>query len=352
MWKYDVGTGIWTWMSGSQNTNDSGSYVSKGMPSVNNCPAGRVTNCFWKDNSGNFWLSGGGEDFGNVVLQDIWSFNPQTLQWTWVKGLQGKDTSTYGIECSPDSSDKEGALYENRANWKICDNALVTYGGYTIPYLGKNDMWAYQSNTNEWVKVNSWPLLGNYGVTDTPALIAPPYRTGSVGFKDRNNNLWMFGGGIWTNYGNGTGFLNDLWKYVMDTTCISLSCSRSCNLAPPLITTNENIFCSDDSTQICALSGYASYQWNAGVTGTGNCIYAKQAGDYYVTITDINGCTAESNHLPISVYPVTPASIIRQGDTLSSYGAVSYQWFLNNNPITNATGPIYIAGQQGLYSIR
>src|SRR6202012_894786 len=35
--------------------------------------------------------------------------------------------------------------------------------------------------------------------------------------------------------------------------------------------------------------------------GTGNsCIQAKNTGSYYVTVMDMKGCTAESNHLEIT----------------------------------------------------
>lgn len=116
------------------------------------------------------------------------------------------------------------------------------------------------------------------------------------------------------------------------------------------IYTNESIFCSGDSTQLCAELSFFTYQWNTG--DTGNCIYARQAGDYYATISDANGCTSQSNHLSVSVYPVPSVSIIVQGDTLSSFGAVSYQWYLNNEPIADATGSFYIASQPGNYSVQ
>ncbi len=112
---------------------------------------------------------------------------------------------------------------------------------------------------------------------------------------------------------------------------------------------NQTVFCASDSAQICATSGFSSYLWNTGAT-TG-CISTSLAGNYYVTVTDANGCTAESNHLAITVHQLPPVSISVNGDTLNAYNAVSYQWYLNGNLIGGANTGIYIANQAGSYSV-
>jgi len=121
---------------------------------------------------------------------------------------------------------------------------------------------------------------------------------------------------------------------------------------PATITTGTPAICPFDSTQICAPPGFSTYQWNNDLTGTGNCVYARQAGDYAVQLTDSNGCTAPSNQLSITVYPLQSVPVILNSNTLSSYGAVTYQWLLNGQPIDSATGAVYIVKQQGLYSLQ
>jgi len=496
VWEYNVSTGIWTWMSGSPDTRDNGVYGTPGVPSVSNYPSGRCTNLFWKDNTGNFWLGGGRAYPDNYMDQDIWKFDPQTLDWTWVKGPDGDDSITIGTTCEADTLNEGGPRYENRADWKICDDLVITFAGYYFSEGSQtyaNDMWAYRPTENEWIKINSWGSTGNYG---TPGVSAPgnypPTRFGSVGFKDKDNNVWVFGGL------GPAGFYNDLWKYQLDTNCVGAcassplstlqdslystpaSCDSVCNgtagvtasggtppyyyqwsptgdtsaivshlcagivyvsitdanndsvvdsitvtaLAPvfsdsiaatqtlfcstdsaricvqsafssylwnnadtticievrepddylvtvtdsngctavsniiaiatkpvPLdsISTGKDIFCTNDSTSICATPGFLSYQWNVG--DTGYCIFVNQAGDYYVTITDANGCSSESNHISVSTYPVPPVSITEHGDTLSSFGAVSYQWYLNNTIIPHATSNIYVALEPGSYLV-
>jgi hypothetical protein len=109
-------------------------------------------------------------------------------------------------------------------------------------------------------------------------------------------------------------------------------------------------FCPADSARISAPSGYAAYLWNTGATDS--VIHPHNAGNYYVTVTDNGNCTAESNHLAVSVFPVPPVSVSKSGDTLSAFNANSYQWYLNGNQISGATNSIYIATQAGNYTVQ
>jgi hypothetical protein len=88
------------------------------------------------------------------------------------------------------------------------------------------------------------------------------------------------------------------------------------------------------------------------VTTTSDCIEATAAGDYYVMVTDSAGCTAQSNHLSISAYPVPIVSLTQHGDTLTAFGALSYQWYMDSNTINNATDSVYIATQSGSYTVQ
>ncbi len=485
-------------MSGSSNQEDPGIYGVQGVPSVNNYPAARTTNVFWKDNAGNFWLSGGIQigHYGQFY-EDVWKFNPYSLEWTWVNGpgypviLPAK-----GAVCEASDTATEGTRYENRAVWKVCDDLIINYGGANTYAAGDlNDLWAYSPSQNKWENLGGWSAGGYgsipyyYGDKGIPgALNFPPLRSSSVGFKDKNNNLFMFGGS------DGSGFYNDMWKYVLDSACLgSLYCNQSCNLYAPFIASNSTAICPSDSAQICSPSGFVSYIWKNGETGrciqardtgnyyvivtdsagcsarsndinvvmlkpplvaitadtmficatdsahicatsgftsyywnntdttnciiaidTGNyyvvvtdtagcsiksssinitmsqlqpvtilantdvicpddsahicaptgfvsyswninstskCIEAKNAGNYYITVTDNSGCTAESNHITITVLQSPPVTISRNGDTLRVYNAPNVQWFLNNNPIPNAISNIYIANTSGSYTV-
>ncbi|MDB5283827.1 MAG: hypothetical protein JWO06_2902 [Bacteroidota bacterium] len=115
------------------------------------------------------------------------------------------------------------------------------------------------------------------------------------------------------------------------------------------ISTSTPQICSSDSAQICAPGGYAHYAWN-NTTGD-SCIFTSLGGNYYVTVTDANQCTAESNHLAIDVLPLPPVSISQSGDTLRVYNETNVQWYNNGVAISGATSPIFIASSQGSYTV-
>ena len=113
----------------------------------------------------------------------------------------------------------------------------------------------------------------------------------------------------------------------------------------------QSIFCSGDSTLVCATNitpGYTHF-WSTGDSTV--CFYTTHAGNYWVTTTDTNGCSAISNHLAINIYPIPPVSISVNGNTLSAFNAVSYQWYLNNTVLVGANDSVYVAQQSGNYSL-
>jgi len=106
---------------------------------------------------------------------------------------------------------------------------------------------------------------------------------------------------------------------------------------PPVISTNgATSFCQGGSVVINSTTSpdYVSYDWiPSGDTTT--FITVNNPGNYTVVITDINGCTSESNSinitvnpLPIPTIPPNGSTIICQGSSLvlTSSPAVSYLW--------------------------
>ncbi|MES2622499.1 MAG: T9SS type A sorting domain-containing protein [Bacteroidota bacterium] len=122
-----------------------------------------------------------------------------------------------------------------------------------------------------------------------------------------------------------------------------------CSFPSPSLLCQDTLICIGNSTQICAPTGFASYSWNFGQNSS--CINAQLAGNYYVTVTDNTGCTAESNRIAITVYPLPPVGISVNGDTLSVYDAVTQQWYLNGSAIFGATSSTHVASQGGSYTV-
>lgn len=134
------------------------------------------------------------------------------------------------------------------------------------------------------------------------------------------------------------------------TASASALVTQSNGIGPVSISETVNTICASDSSQICAPPGFATYTWNNGQTT--QCFYSNLAGNYYVTVTDANSCSAESNHLALSIYPQPPVSISVNGDTLSSFNAASYQWYFNGSQIPGATSDFYVATQTGHYALQ
>ncbi|MES2622224.1 MAG: FG-GAP-like repeat-containing protein [Bacteroidota bacterium] len=121
-------------------------------------------------------------------------------------------------------------------------------------------------------------------------------------------------------------------------------------LPAPSLTVSDSLICSSDSSQICvAQGGVVSYLWNTG--DTVSCIYVKNAGNYYVTVTDAANCTVQSAQKSIATYPSPSVSISVNGDTLSSFDATAYQWYLNGGLIPGAGDSVFVASVSGSYYV-
>jgi N-acetylneuraminic acid mutarotase len=77
VWKYSAGQ--WTWMGGSNTTDQPGTYGTQGTPGSGNIPGARNYAATWTDASGNFWLFGG-STFSSMAtsayLNDLWKYQP------------------------------------------------------------------------------------------------------------------------------------------------------------------------------------------------------------------------------------------------------------------------------------
>jgi hypothetical protein len=114
--------------------------------------------------------------------------------------------------------------------------------------------------------------------------------------------------------------------------------------------TGDTAICQGDSVMLSAAVGHPGYSWNTNATT--QSIYVKFVGNYSVTVTSVNNCSAVSAPVAITVnsLPAVP-SITRSGDTLTSSPAVSYQWYGNNGIISGATDQHLDITQAGTYYV-
>jgi len=111
--------------------------------------------------------------------------------------------------------------------------------------------------------------------------------------------------------------------------------------------TGAATFCAGDSAVLSAAAGL-TYHWST--TATSQNIIVHATGNYIVTVTNSNGCTASSQqHITVN----TPAadSITAAGLVLTSLPESSYQWYRGSASISGATSQTYTATQNGVYSV-
>lgn len=149
LWKFDVGTRQWTWVSGSDSASQPGVYRTKGVADPANMPGGRALAVSFRDPGGRLWLFGGaGHDSSgeNTFLNDLWMFDPATVDWTWVSGSPlGNQAGVYGTKGETDPSNIPGSRFYG-VSWVDQLGNFWLFGGYgnnNSPYALRflSDLW-------------------------------------------------------------------------------------------------------------------------------------------------------------------------------------------------------------------
>jgi N-acetylneuraminic acid mutarotase len=229
LWKFQISTRKWAWMGGTNTGTAAGAYGTKGVGSTANIPGSRDSSMYWKDGSGNFWLFGGsGVDSvagHNGSMNDLWKFNPTSLQWTWVSGPNLYLASgTYGTKGTGSTSNAPGARYDNHRGFVDASGDFWIFGGYILDANGRstsgNDLWKYGVSGGAWTWMSGssanlqLPTYGTKGTASTGNL--PGARVEGNAWVDGSGNFWLLGG-IGIDASDNSGILNDLWKYVPGT---------------------------------------------------------------------------------------------------------------------------------------
>jgi N-acetylneuraminic acid mutarotase len=223
LWKYDPTTLEWTWVSGSNTINQRGTYGTQGTAAPSNIPGGRETVVSWIDPQGNLWLFGGDglDSAGNIgFLNDLWKYDPTTLEWTWVSGSSSVDQpGIYGTQGTAAPSNVPGGR-ETAVSWIDSSGKLWLFGGDAYDSASNhgllNDLWKYDPVTLEWTWVSGSNAANQAGTYGTQGSAAPSNIPGAREFAlswiDSSGKVWLFGGLGYTTAGS-QGLLNDLWKY-------------------------------------------------------------------------------------------------------------------------------------------
>lgn len=230
LWKYNIETGWWTWVSGSKVVNQLPSYVTADSPDDSNTPGGLVGANGWITRDGHLWIFGGAADAAlTETYNNLWEFDPVKTAWIF-RGGAGKDESStyiknaagvYGTRTVSAASNQPGSRLD-AVSWLDSSENLWFFGGHGWDSEGTsanilNDLWKYDTSAREWTWMNGSKLSNAFGVYGTQGVAGGENTPGARWYRgpfawvDTSGSFWMFGAD-----GNGAtqnGLLNDWWKY-------------------------------------------------------------------------------------------------------------------------------------------
>jgi hypothetical protein len=224
LWKYDMGSGEWTFLSGCTDCQHEMRPIfgSRGLACDSCGPAPRDRGLMWLRDSILYEYGGRGNGYRGThlgyynmgILGDLWSFDLRTQEWTWLGGSDTLDPApVYGTFGVPDMWNYPGSRYASAGSVDTCGNLWLFAGAVGDGKLG-NDTWMYDVSQHLWGWMHGPSAANQFGVyglkgVPSPSNI-PGTRGGHVVLRGSEGAVWLFGG---TGRGtNSTGGLNDLWR--------------------------------------------------------------------------------------------------------------------------------------------
>ena len=336
LWKYDISTNEWTWMSGSNMMNSLGTYGTLGVPSPLNEPPARNETCTaWSDSLNNLWLFGGSGSIG--FLNDLWMYSITNNEWTWMSGSNSAGAlSVYGTlgVSSPTNSPGARITY---TKWKDYAGNFWFMGGGEWPDW-KDDVWKFDPDINQWTWMAGTTVANDFGVYQNTCVAGLTNRPSArveqrSTVTDNCGRFWLFGG-----MDPFSGFLNDLWVFdPIGVTWMWVSGTNAAN--------QPNIYgtlgVSSPTNQPASRWGSISW-WGDDerfyLLGGNNNNVGPSFADLWVFTPDPT-CTPPCSALPVAAIAapneICPGSCINF--TSLSINATSYLWTFNGASVANST---------------
>jgi len=219
LWKYNVATGYWAYLTGSTTNATIASAIggAKGVESATYTPSSTYIDAMAYDESGYLWEYGG--LVGSTYCNSLWRYNPITNKWAWMNGYTISCVSTvytgnFGSKGTEITANLPPALYGMTLTADK-HGSLWLFGGTDSTYY-YNTMWRYSESTQLWTWIAgtgsggggsaSGGATGAEATTYTPL---PVYLSAST--LDESGNIWVFGGH------SGTWVQNGFWRFNTNT---------------------------------------------------------------------------------------------------------------------------------------
>lgn len=353
LWKYDVASNEWTWMSGTNIINQYGNYGTIAVTSPTNNPGAREFPACWRDSNNDFWMFGGGgfpAAGSQGHLNDMWKYNLSSGNWTWMGGSNSiNQFGNYGTINTSSPTNIPGSRFASAA-WTDPAGNLWLFGG--TGYTGSvvpgrlNDLFRYNTANNEWTWEHgaaSNNSNGIYGVITVPApFTTPGARYYNTWWKKNNGQLWLFGSLGFCATGNSPNNMNDLWKFTP-------SCEPVNMTIPAMLS-----ICSGNSATLSAASplnpainwfssSTSTLSLGSGTTFITPVLTASVSAVSYTYYAKANACP---NRTPVSITVNTTPTVNISTDNplvcigttlnLTASGATTYSWS------TAATGSVIV----------
>ena len=190
LWKYNISTNQWTWIKGTSSTGDIGFFGTIGIANNNNNPSARNVSCGWIYNNKLYLFGGNASTVG--YIGDLWAYDINTNQWTWIKGSStGSELPVYGTQGISNNNNVPGAR-AGECVWNNNTGELYLFGGNKGSNMFYSDLWKYNISTNQWTWLkgpNTTNVVGSYGTQGVSSSTNNPgARYKSVGNCVVNNN--------------------------------------------------------------------------------------------------------------------------------------------------------------------
>ena len=229
----DCGHDDWTWMAGTNQTDQFGKTTPPVVPPAlpppcppvnTDTPGGSRYSPTWTDNTlnGNLWLlTGDGFTSTSPPIATLPGFFNELWVFTGTNNYTGSCNNVWTLvplNVAPNPPTNPPTPRWGAVTWTDpATGDLMLFGGQAGGLAFLNELWSYHIATNVWTPIsgggNVPGVYGTQGVAAAGNL--PGGRWGASARLDGSSNLWLFGGFGCDSTGPGCSnlLLNDLWKY-------------------------------------------------------------------------------------------------------------------------------------------